>query len=541
MALGALRDLERSYFDLRWHLDPVAATQAGITAYDDRYGRFGAATLAPHLAALKSIATALEETSVDQLDEEIDRTALLNDIRVAIQVFEKERPQARNPEFWLSHLTGGLHHLVLRTDRPPEARAAALTGRLEDVPALLADAKAALVEPVRVFSETALRIAEGALGGGLVRESAASLGAKVPAAAERLRVAADRAVAALADFAHDLERWTETGAEHFALGEEGFDFRLHYEHALRDTAPELWRYGHRLKEEIVGDLTTRARRLDGRAGWADLVERLRADHPPADALVAAYAKEMEQARQFVAERRLATMPDAPLQVVPTPAFMRPVIPFAAYESPGPYSRDRTGWFYVTVPDAGLPAAQRERLLRDHCRHELASTALHEGYPGHHLQIVLAQSQGTDTRRVLWTPLTVEGWALYCEDMMGEEGFYATEEERFFQRVHLLWRAVRILLDVGLHTRGMTYDQAVDTMVNELHIDRQNAEAEVRRYCATPGYQLCYAVGRRELLRLREDFRAARGSDYTLRRFHDAILPFGGLPVTLMRWGLGLGE
>src|SRR3989441_12995406 len=130
------------------------------------------------------------------------------------------------------------------------------------------------------------------------------------------------------------------------------------------------------------------------------------------------------------------------------------------------SRNRTGWFYVTVPDPALPAVQRERLLRDHCRHELAATALHEGFPGHHLHLVQAQAQASHVRKNLTTPLTIEGWALYCEDMMAEEGFYASEEERFFQRVHLLWRAVRVLLDVGLHTRGMTVEQAVDMMVRE---------------------------------------------------------------------------
>jgi uncharacterized protein (DUF885 family) len=258
-------------------------------------------------------------------------------------------------------------------------------------------------------------------------------------------------------------------------------------------------------------------------------------------LVDAYAREMARARDFVAARGLAPIPDAPLDVVPTPAFMRPVIPFAAYDSPGPYSTDRTGWFYVTVPDARLPPAQQERILRDHCRFEIPATALHEGYPGHHLQLVHAQQQPSHVRKNIWTPLTVEGWALYCEDMMGEEGFYTSEEELLFQRVHMLWRAVRILLDVGLHTRGMSFEQAVDQLVDQLHVDRANAEAEVRRYCAEPAYPLAYAVGRRELLKLRDDYRAASGGDFTLRRFHEAILRYGGLPVALIRWGLGLNE
>ena len=539
MAVGEFREIARSYFDLRWHLDPVAATQAGVTAHDDRFGRFSPAALAPHLVALRSIVAALEEAAAPTLDDEIDRTALLNDVRVTVRRLERERPQAKNPAFWLSHLLGGLHFLMLRRDRTPAERARAVAGRLEDVPAFLEDARAALVEPVRVFVATALQVIEGGLE--LVKEVAATVAKPAPEHAERLGAATDAAVAALGAFTRDLWRWLETASDHFALGEDDFNFRLHYEHALRDTAPELWRYGHHLKEELEADLAARARRLDSRGGWHVLVDRLRAEHPTAGTLVDAYAREMTRARDFVAQRGLASIPEAPLDVVPTPAFMRPVIPFAAYDSPGAYSTDRTGWFYVTVPDQRLSAETRERILRDHCRFELPATALHEGYPGHHLQLVHAQAQPSHVRKNIWTPLTVEGWALYCEDMMGEEGFYASEEELLFQRVHLLWRAVRILLDVGLHTRGMSFDQAVTELVDRLHVDRANAEAEVRRYCAEPAYPLCYAVGRRELLKLRDDYRVARGGDFTLRRFHEAVLRYGGLPVALIRWGLGLNE
>jgi len=129
----SFRDLEKSFFDLHWQLDPVAATQAGVPGHDDRYGRFSPAALAPHLAALKSIAIALEGANAADLEEEIDRTALLNEIRVMLRRFEDLKPQAKNPEFWLSHLLGGLHHLLLAADRTPAEKAAAAIGRLEDI------------------------------------------------------------------------------------------------------------------------------------------------------------------------------------------------------------------------------------------------------------------------------------------------------------------------------------------------------------------------------------------------------------------------
>src|SRR5207244_9093335 len=162
---------------------------------------------------------------------------------------------------------------------------------------------------VRVFVETALRINAGGLG--LVRGIAAAIPDAPPGPGDALREAVEHAAEAMTAFDRDLERWLETASEEFALGEDDFNFHLHYEHALRDTAPELWRYGLHLKEEVEADLARRAARLNGGGKrWQDVADRLRADHPPAAALVASYAEEMRRARDFVATRRLAALPDA---------------------------------------------------------------------------------------------------------------------------------------------------------------------------------------------------------------------------------------
>jgi hypothetical protein len=285
MALGALEEFERSYFDLRWHLDPVAATLAGLTAYDDRFGRYSPPVLAPHLAALKSLALAAEEIAADGLETEIDRTALLNDIRVTIWQFEQDRPQAKNPEFWLTHLFSGLHGLLRRGDRGAAQNAAAMAGRLEDVAALLDDARASLVEPVRMFAETALQMCPG--GVVLIRDIRALYGHGP--AGERVAAAAERAGAALAAFEHDLDRWVESGGEHFALGEDGFNFLLHYQHALRDTAPELWRYGS--PDRRRSSLIRPPRRGAGRSGHGGAGGPAAGRSPGGGGLVSAYARD----------------------------------------------------------------------------------------------------------------------------------------------------------------------------------------------------------------------------------------------------------
>ena len=526
-------ELVRSYLDLRWQLDPVAASQAGIYQHDARLGEFSKPQVKLAVAALKAMAAAFEYGEAASLADEVDQTAVLNDIRISIARFDRERPQERNPEFHLSHLFTGLFTLLLRNDQTLEQRTRGLAGRLRETPRFLKEARATLCDPARVFAETALAVATGgrALFAEAIPEFAASL---TPAARQEVLEVLEPAREAMDDFTAYLggELADRSDAD-FAIGRTQFDFRLHYEHALRESAPELLRYGEALVTELESDLVRRAESLAPGVPWRALVGRLREAHPTRAGLVSAYAGAMERARRFVSERNLVGIPDGKLEVIATPSFMRPLIPFAAYEPPGAFAASRTGWFYVSVPE--------ESQLREHSADELAITALHEGYPGHHLQFLAAQAQPLPVRKVVWTSLSAEGWALYCEEMMGEEGFYQRPEEAFFQRLHLLWRAVRVVLDVRLHTAGMTFEQAVRYMMDTLDLARDSAEAEVRRYCCEPANALCYAVGRRELIRLREDWRSRAGPGYSLRRFHDEVLSYGGLPVSLMRWGMGLGE
>jgi hypothetical protein len=525
------RELVASYLDLKWRLDPVGATQNGVGEYDAQLGLFAGSDIRIALAALRSVASAFEAASVDDLAETVDGTAVLNDVRVTIAKFEKEKPHQLNPEFHLTHLLGGLFALLMRADQPLERRGRSLAGRLKDTPRFLKDAQATLTRPAPIFTQTALSVIKG--GAVLLREAIPEFAASLPKEiSDEIAAALPGANDALRDFADFCAGELEARSDgDFAIGREAFDFRLHFEHALRESAPELLRYGERLVVDLEADLVTRAEALSPGTPWRALAERLRGQTPTLDGLVAHYAAEMERARAFVVKKGLVTIPEGPLDVIATPSFMKPLVPFAAYDPPGAFATSRKGWFYVTVPGAAQ--------LHDHCVYEIACTSLHEGYPGHHLQFLHAQRQDSPVRRVVSSPLTVEGWALYCEEMMTDEGFLAKPEEQFFQRLHLLWRAVRIVLDIRLHTEGMLPAEAVRYMMDKLGIGKESAEAEVARYCGAPAYQLCYAIGRRELGLLRDDYQKRAGSSFSLRKFHDEVMTYGGLPVSLMRWGMGL--
>ena len=533
-------DLCRSYLDLKYHFDPAAASAAGLVAQDSRLGSFDAETTREHLAALRSLTGAVEELEPEELNEEIDRTALLGEMRSTVFRFEYERPNIRNPGFWLSHLLQGLYTLLTRQGPDLGSRVPAVMARLQAAPAFLATARDTIDEPPSVFVDTALSMLGG--GGQLVAEMVAVFAGVAPDLANQLKTAGQATLEALVAFGAALRDEIEpaTDPHAFAIGEEQFSRRLHHEHALMAGAPELWRYGVHLQEEVTQQIVDIARKLDSKP-WRELVDQLRNETPPADDLLGAYQRELDRAHDFVVERDLVSVPAAPVEVVPTPAFLAPLIPFAAYEPPPIYLPDRAGRFYVTAPDPNLPPEAFAQQRRGHCSHAIPIMVAHEAYPGHHLQMVTAQGLGSEVRRHIWSPIMVEGWAVYWEQLLCETDYYRTEQERLFQLVNLLWRAVRVVLDVGLHTRGMSPAEAVDYMVEHLPIERPSAEAEVRRYCAWPTYQLCYAVGRRELLRLRDEYREREGGTYRARRFHDEVMGYGGLPVSLASWGMGLAE
>lgn len=532
--MPATEELYRSFLDLRWNFDPAAATAVGQTREDRRLGSFDEESMRAHLAAFRSLAGAVEDLEVDELQEEIDRTAFLDEIRVIIFRFEKEKPHVHNPGYWLHHLFRAFNALMVRGPNGTSERAESILERLRATPAFLDAARATLKDPPRIFLDTAVSMANG--GKSLLVAASELAGDEAPDLAAEIDSVCAEAESALERFSRALgsELRVHPDDQSFAIGEDQFNRRLHHEHALRATAPELYRYGLNLVEEVTAEIEVLAREIDPAVPWRALVARLRDTFPIGDDPVSAMRDAMERAHAFVAERELVAIPEGPLEIVPTPPFLEPLVPFAAYEPPEVFGDDKTGRFYVT-------ARRGTAESRDPCLLEIGTTALHEGYPGHHLQLLTAQISPSLVRRLTSTPLMVEGWALYCEELMAEQGFFDGPSERLFQRLHLLWRAFRIVIDIGLHTRGLTPEQAIDMMVDTLGMDRTKASLEVSRYCAWPTYQLSYAVGRRELLRLREDIKVRDGADFSLRRFHDELLTYGGLPISLVRWGMGLEE
>ena len=205
------------------------------------------------------------------------------------------------------------------------------------------------------------------------------------------------------------------------------------------------------------------------------------------------------------------------------------MPFAAYFEPPRFDREPTGVYIVT------PSVHDEAgAMREHNRASISNTSIHEAYPGHHLQLTATITHPSLVRALVDAPEFTEGWAMYSEQMMREEGFDAEPRFRLMLHTDAIWRACRIVLDVRLHRGQISVPEAIDFLVRNTGFEVPNATAEVERYTSTPTYQLSYLLGKVMLLRLREDERRRLGGDFSLKRFHDALIYAGSLPVSFHR-------
>lgn len=522
--MSATDALCRSWLDLRWHLDPVAASLAGERAHDTRWGLADAAATREALAALRSLAGACEDLDVESAEEEIDRTALLDELRVAAQRLEHERPHERNPHWWLQHLFDGLWVLGARGETAAEWTPAFLA-RLDGLPAQLDAARATLKQPPLVHVDQALAALGG--GGALVAEMAGRAAAASAERAEEITATATRALEALRAFGNALNHEIEPDHDPhaFALGELAFVQRLHHEHALRGGPGELHRWAMRQREELQAHLAAEARALTGTDDWRALVVRIVEAAPAPGDLAAAGTAELARLQAVLAATGLVAAEDGPTAAL-TPPHLRSVHPVSLYRS-----IDGRGVVFLS-PDA-------DGALGEHAADALPALLARDGVPGRHLFGQRARQAPTLVRRTLRAPTMHGGWGLLATDLLDELGGYGTPERRLFRLVLQLQAALRVEIDVGLHARQLTRGAAIDLLTAHLPISRRTADAEVRRCCAAPTHHLCDAVGRRDLRTLRHDLDRAAGGALALGAFADRVLQFGGLPIPLVRWGLGV--
>ncbi len=552
---AAFTALARRWLKTTAVLSPVWATQIGDHTLDGELDDMSPAGRAAAAAAKRAILADLEAIPAQRLTRtnQIDAAILANALRFDLWTEDVLQSWVWDPLIYSALAGDALYSVMARDFAPLPTRLSAATARMEKLPKLLSQARTNL-DPARVpkvHAQTAATQNRGLAS--LVTDLIVSQ-AGVLAPDDRRRLEA--ASAALLHAVEEHQRWLETTLEPsaggvFRLGAKLYDAKLAF--ALESS---LDRREIRRRAEAAVIATRRemyaiaAGVLAGRPGVpaapvapsADeqqaviqaALDLAAADHPGPDQVVDVAKASLVQATDFVRSRDLITLPAAPVEVILMPAFRRGVA-VAYCDAPGPLDKGQATFYAVSpLPDDWTPAHALS-FLREYNRRAIADIATHEAMPGHYVQLAHSSAYPSTLRAVLWSGVFVEGWAVYAESMMAEEGFL--DGDPLYRLVVLktkLRSITNAILDQAVHVDGLSREDALELMTVTAFQEEGEAAGKWVRVSVTSAQLPSYFVGSEEHWDIRREAEKRWGPSFGLKRYHNAVLAFGSPPARFVR-------
>ncbi|MBS3788456.1 DUF885 domain-containing protein [Candidatus Bipolaricaulota bacterium] len=522
-------ELRQEVFDYVMEDNPVLATNMGLHEFDGRLPDGSRSSQEETIAKFNKWLSALKNINEEQLtNEEMDSLRVGKHL-LGLRLYELEELRLWESNPGQPQVIGSsLLPLLKRNFAPVETRLKSAIARINQIPEFLESSKDRISDPVELWikmSKESLEKLPGLLE--VVKKTAeeSDLGGREK---EELETAVTEAKESFSDFAGWLDRIGQESRKEFAIGTGRFEELLEKQ-KLGYGIDEITALGKHYLEESRRSMEKYAERINGDYSVKDALEHVE-ENTPKDFSKALswYETAIEEARAYIEKKNLATIPENEnIKVMETPSYLRHVIPFAAYIPPAKYDDDRQGVYLVTPPED-------EEELKRFAFWSIRNTTVHEGYPGHHLQMS-ASAESDDLFALLsHATETIEGWAHYCEEMMKNYGFDDTPEARLIQLKDRRWRAARIIADVKLSTGKFSYREGVEYMADTVRMDEKSAEAEVKRYTQNPSYQLSYLLGKHKIGLLRDHVREIMGGDYRDRFFHDRLIYGGSIPIKFHR-------
>ena len=459
-----------------------------------------------------------------------------------ISVFE------RNPMVYARAADVNIY--VQRNFAPLEDRVRSLIAIESQVPNILIAARTNLKEVLpKPYVELAIQIAKGSSDFLKKDLPAAVAGLKDEQLRGAFQVSNRKAANALSEYAAWLEREKLPKASlDFALGEEKFR-RLLAETELVDLPPQkILEIGlEQLKSEQEA-FTKAAKIIDPDKSPIEVFRQIQSEHPKPENLIPDVAKDLDKIRKYVSSHNLVTIPsDVRAKVKETPQYRR-ATSFASMDTPGPFEKRATDpYYYVTPTENDWPEKQKEEWLTAFNYYTSDIVSIHEAYPGHYVQFLrLNASSATKVEKIFGSYAFTEGWAHYCEKMMIDEGYGSTtggtpsEEDakraakyRMAQADEALLRLCRLCVSIKMHTQKMSIDEATKFFQENCYYEEKPARSEAMRATFDPLY-LNYTLGKLQILKLRDDYKAQQGDDFSLQKFHNELLNHGMPPIRLLR-------
>ena len=538
----------QSYIDIYTALNPVSATGLGDHAHDAELPRIDADGRKTEAIMYRELLEALAKIDRTRLtrDNQVDYAMLRNALEYSLWDLEVIEGWASDPRRYNSTASSALYSLVARDFAPWPERFGNIVARMEKIPAFLAEARAQ-VDPARVPKIEAETLSRQ--NAGIMEIVDAALLPEVEASGvprNRFDAAVDALKAAVAEH----QAWIDdvlvpNAAGEFRLGAERYDTKMKFALMSDIARPELKAKAEAAFAEARAEMEEIARSFpDCASGTQQLViecalAKTYADRPARDQVEAKARETLAIATAFTAEKGFVEMPRGPVQVITTPKFMQGVA--VAYdEAPGALEKQLPNFYMVSPIPEEWTDAQATSFLSEYNTYMLHELSIHEGVPGHYLQLDHSNRHPSVLRAVLGSGPFVEGWAVYAERLMAEHGYLggrATVEGRLYELTMLKMRLRSIantLLDIGIHTEGMTREQAMELMTVGAFQQEREAAGKWTRAQLSSTQLLSYFTGYEEHLALRREAERRRGADFDQRRYHDELLSHGSPPVKYAR-------
>jgi len=542
----SFQNVVEDFYNDEFRTRPIAATQIGVHDYDaqvDDLSRDGQAKNTARLHQALDAITATDPAKLSLGDRD-DREVLINSIKGTLLDVETIRNWQRDPNVYVQSATSAVFSLVHRDFAPLADRLRSVIARERQIPALLETGKANVEHPPRAFVEIAIRNVAGSIN--FLKTGAPAVFASVED--QQLKhdftAANDAAIAAFENYKTYLEQELKPKADgDFALGSDLFAKRMAYNEMVEVPPDRLLDIAYAQLHKDKAELSEAAREVDRTASVENVLKEIRAQHPTVDTLIPTARDDLAGLRAFVVDHHIATIPgDLLPQVEETPGFRRATTA-AALDAPGPLEgRATQAFYYVTPPDAGLAPNKIEQYLEAYYFPGLKNISLHEVWPGHFMQYLTrrAHPDWSLARKMAHSYSTTEGWAHYAEQMMIEQGLGDGDPKlKVAQLEAALLRDCRFIAAIEMHTRGKSLDDATQIFIKECGSPEPEARREAYRGTRDPGY-VNYTVGKLEILKLRDDYRAKMGDKFSLADFHDRLLAAGLAPIKIIRREM-LGE
>jgi uncharacterized protein (DUF885 family) len=535
-----LQNVVETFYDGEFRAHPIAATEIGVHDYDaevDDLSRDGQAKNIARLHKALDALTAIDPATLSAGDRD-DREMLINGVKGQLLDVETIRYWQKDPDVYVLSATSAVFNLVHRDFAPLADRLRSVIARERQIPMLLATGKANIEHPPRAFVDIAIRNVAGSINFLKTGASAAFAAVEDQELKREFTASNDSAIAAFENYKTYLEQELKPEADgDFALGSDLFAKRMAYNEMVDIPPDRLLDIAYAQLHKDQGALSEAARQVNPTAPIEAVLREIRAQHPTVDTLIPTASDDLAGLRAFVLDHHIATIPSDLLpKVEETPGFRRATTS-AALDPPGPLERRATqAFYYVTPPDAGLAPDKLEQYLEAYYFPGLKITSVHEVWPGHFLQYLTrrAHPDWSLARQMAQTYSTTEGWAHYAEQMMVEQGLGDGDPKlKIGQIGKALLRDCRFIASIEMHTKGKSVDDATQIFMKECGSPEPEARREAYRGTRDPSY-INYTVGKLEILKLRDDYRAKMGAKFSLTDFHDCLLAAGLVPLKIIR-------